>query len=325
MRAIELRSYGEPLSGFAVIDQPEPGNPGAGDILVGMEYAPVNLNDLYVMQGMFPVHPTLPSPIGNEGVGRVLAIGAGVTRVSVGDRIVLPLYSLTWRQRLIVSAADVAPVPNDADAEQLAMLRINAVTAGLLLTQYAVLGTGDWVIQNAGNSAVARTVSAIAKARGLKTINLVRRSDAVADAIAGGADAAFVDDEQALEQIRAVVGERGIGLALDGVGGAAVGRLAAALRIGGTIVSYGVLGGDTVASASSIDIIFKDLTYRGFYLDKPEYADLIPSLIAKAAELVASGQLHIPIAGIYELDDLAGAVAHAQKGGKVLLKIGTQP
>lgn len=321
MRAIELRSYGEPLSGFALVDQPEPGNPGAGDILVGMDYAPVNLNDIYVMQGVFPVHPTLPSPIGNEGVGHVLAVGAGVTRVSIGDRIVLPLYSLTWREQLIVSEADVTPVPISADAEQLAMLRINAVTAGLLLTQYAALETGDWVIQNAGNSAVARTVSAIARARGLKTINLVRRPDAVADAIAAGADAAFVDDEQALEQIRSVVGERGIGLALDGVGGAAVGRLAAALRARGTVVSYGVLGGDFVASASAVDIIFKDLTYRGFYLDKPEYAALIPALIAHAAELVAAGHLHVPIAGIYKLDDLAAAVTHAQKGGKVMLKI----
>ncbi len=325
MRAIELRSYGQPLSGFAVVDQPEPENPGVGDILVGMEFAPVNLNDIYVMQGVFPVHPTLPSPIGNEGVGIVLAIGAGVTRVSVGDRIVLPLYSLTWRERLIVSAADVTPVPKDINVEQLSMLRINAVTAGLLLTQYAVLEAGDWVIQNAGNSALARTVTAIAKARGLRTINLVRRSEAVAEAIAAGADAAFIDNEQALEQIRAVVGDHSIRLALDGVGGSAAGRLVAALSIGGTIVSYGVLGGDVAASISAIDIIFKDLTYRGFYLDKPEYAAMIPSLLAHAAELVAAGKLDVPIAGIYKLDDLGDAVAHAQKGGKVLLKIGTYP
>jgi NADPH:quinone reductase-like Zn-dependent oxidoreductase len=97
------------------------------------------------------------------------------------------------------------------------------------------------------------------------------------------------------------------------------------LSPGGTIVSYGVLGGDVVASASAIDIIFKDLTYRGFYLDKQEYAAQIPSLIAQAAELVATGQLHVPIAGIYKLDQLSDAVAHAQKGGKVLLKIGTRP
>ena len=253
----------------------------------------------------------------------MLAVGEGVTQVSVGDRIVLPLYSLTWRERLIVSAADVTVVPKTADAEQLSMLRINAVTAGLLLTEFAVLEAGDWVIQNAGNSAVARTVTAIAKARGLKTINLVRRPDAVKDAIAAGADAAFVDDDQALERIHAVVGDRGVKLALDGVGGAAVGRLAAALSIGGTIVSYGILGGDVVASTSAIDIIFKDLTYRGFYLDKPEYAEAIPSLITQAAELVASGHLRVPVAGIYTLDDLGNAVAHAQKGGKVLLKFGT--
>lgn len=325
MRAIELRSYGEPSSGFAVVDQAEPGQPGAGEILVAMDYAPVNLNDLYVMQGVFPVHPVLPSPIGNEGVGHIIAVGAGVTSLSIGDRVLLPLYSLTWRERLLVPAAAVTVLPKDADPEQLAMLRINAVTAGLLLSQYVDLDRGDWVIQNAGNAALARTVTALAKARGLKTINLVRRLDAVADALAAGADAAFVDNEAALAPILAAVGERGIKLAVDGVGGTAVGRLAAALSPKGTIVSYGILGGDIVASASAIDIIFKDLTYRGFYLDKPEYASLTPSIIAEAAELVASGHLQIPIAGVYTIDDLGSAIEHVQKGGKVLLKFNTVP
>lgn len=321
MRAIELRTYGDPLTGFAVVDQPEPGHPGAGDVLVGMEYAPVNLNDILVLQGVFPVHPALPSPIGNEGVGRVLAIGAGVTDLAVGDPVLLPLYSLTWRERLVVPASALLALPKNADTQQLAMLRINAVTAALLLSEYVDLKPGDWVIQNAGNSAVARSVTAIAKSRGVKTINLVRRPEAVAEAIAAGADACFVDDEQAPAQISAAVGERGIKLAIDGVGGTAVGRLAAALSVKGTIVSYGVLGGDLTSSASAIDIIFKDLTYRGFYLDKPEYASAIPSIVAQAAELVASGQLRIPVAAVYTIEDLGKAIEHVQKGGKVLLKL----
>jgi NADPH:quinone reductase-like Zn-dependent oxidoreductase len=322
MRAIELRNYGDPLSGFAVVDFPEPAAPGAGEVLVAMEYAPVNLNDLLVMQGVFPVHPTLPSPIGNEGVGRVLATGPDVTGLAVGDVVLLPLYSLTWRERLVVPASGVVAVPNVADLEQLAMLRINAVTAALLLSEYADLKSGDWIIQNAGNSAVARSVTAIAKGRGLKTINLVRRADAVGDAIAAGADASFVDNEDALPQIVTLVGEHGIKLALDGVGGTAVGRLAATLGAKGSVVSYAVLGGDLTSSASVLDVIFKDLTYRGFYLDKPEYASAIPSIIAETAALVASEKLRIPVAAAYGIDDLSTAIQHVQAGGKVLLKFG---
>ena len=318
MRAIELRTYGDPLTGFAVIDQPDPAPPGPGEVLIGMEYAPINLNDLLVLQGVFPVHPDLPSPVGNEGVGRVLAVGAGV-ELAVGDLVLLPLYSLTWRDRLVVAAADVIAVPTAADAQQLSMLRINAVTAALLLSEYAELAEGDWVIQNAGNSSVARTVTAIAKARGFRTISLVRRPEAVADALAAGAEAAFVDDDRASEQISALVGERGIRLAIDGVGGAAVGRLAAALGANGTVVSYGVLGGDLTAGISAIDVIFKDLRYRGFYLDKPAYAAAIPSIIAETAELVISGALKIPVAAVYPITELGKAIAHVQQGGKVLL------
>lgn len=322
MRAIELRNYGDPLTGFAVVDQPEPAAPGAGEVLIAMDYAPVNLNDLLVMQGVFPLHPTLPSAIGNEGVGRVLAIGPDVTGLAVGDVVLLPLYSLTWRERLVVPASGVVALPREADRQQLAMLRINAVTAALLLSEYVDLKPGDWVIQNAGNSAVSRSVTAIAKSRGLKTINLVRRPEAVADAIAAGADASFVDDQDAPQQIAALVGEQGIKLALDGVGGGAVGRLATILGARGTVVSYAVLGGDLASSVGVLDIIFKDLSYRGFYLDKPEYASSIPSIIAEAAALVASEKLRVPIAAVYGIEDLAKAIQHVQAGGKVLLKFG---
>ncbi|WP_367847894.1 zinc-dependent alcohol dehydrogenase family protein [Rhodoferax sp. WC2427] len=323
MRAVELQSYGEPTSGFTVVNLPEPSSPGDGDVLVGMVYAPVNLNDLLVLQGVFPVHPELPSPVGNEGIGRILAMGPGVTGLAIGDVVVLPLYSLTWRQRLIVPAAQVVSIGGvPGDLQQLAMLRINAVTAALMLSEYVDLNPGDWILQNAGNSAVARTVTAIAKSRGLKTINLVRRSDAIGDALAAGADASFVDNEDSLSQIRSLVRERGIGLALDGVGGPAVGRLATSLRANGTIVSYAVMGGDVTSSVSVLDIIFKNLTYRGFYLDKPEYESAVPSIIAETAELVASGKLRVPVTAIYGIEEVGEAIAHVQKGGKALLKLG---
>jgi NADPH:quinone reductase-like Zn-dependent oxidoreductase len=285
-----------------------------------MAYAPVNLNDILVLQGVFPVHPPLPSPVGNEGVGRVLAVGKGVVNLSVGDAVVLPLYSFTWRERMIVSASSVIAVTQSADLQQLAMLRINGVTASLLLSEYVDLTPGDWIIQNAGNSAVARTVTAIARSRGLKTINLVRRPDAIELAMAAGADAAFVDNEDAAGRVKALVGERGVKLGLDGVGGAAVGRLAAMLDLNGTIVSYATLGGEVVSSVGVLDVIFKNLAYRGFYLDKPEYDAAIPAIISRTADLVATGDLHVPIAAIYSIENVVQAIEHVQRGGKALLE-----
>ncbi|MCC7252869.1 zinc-dependent alcohol dehydrogenase family protein [Hyphomicrobium sp.] len=322
MRAVQLTRYGDPKSAIQVMDLPEPDAPGVGEVLVGMEYAPVNLNDLLVLQGLFPVHPELPSPVGNEGLGRVLAVGPDVSNVSVGEVVVLPLYSLTWRERLVVPASGVFAVPKPADLQQLSMLRINAVTAALLLSEYADLHPGDWIVQNAGNSAVARSVVAIAKSRGFKTISLVRRPDLIEEMITDGADASFLDDEGSFQQISSLVGQDRIRLALDGVGGPAAGRLASVLGAGGALVSYAVLGGEVAASVSILDVIFKNLTYRGFYLDRTEYDAILPNVIAETADLIASGKLHVPVAAVYKIDEVGRAIEHVQKGGKALLSLG---
>ena len=321
MRAVELHTYGDPTSGFTIVDVPETQAPGNGEVLVSMEYAPVNLNDLYVMQGIFPVHPTLPSPVGNEGVGRVTAIGQGVTTVAVGDVVVLPIYSLTWREKLLVPAADVFAVSHQADLQQLSMLRINAVTAALMLSEFVDLKSGDWVLLNAANSAVSRSVTAIAKSRGLRIIGLVRRSEAIVEVMESGADASFLDNDAALAEINALVGDQGIKLALDAVGGSSVGRLASALKPKGSIISYAVLGGDLTANISTLDVIFKDLSYRGFYLDKPEYAPSLSAIVTEIADLIAAGHLHVPVAAVYSIDDVGKAIVHVQKGCKALLKL----
>jgi len=143
----------------------------AGQVLIGVEHAPINMNDLYLIQGVYPVRPSLPSVVGNEGVGRVLAIGRGVDHLKVGDRVLVPLYGFSWRERLVAPAAGLSALP-EADPRQLAMLGINPPTAALLLNESIDLRLGDWVAQNAANSGVGRSLIAIAKARGLKTIKL---------------------------------------------------------------------------------------------------------------------------------------------------------
>ena len=148
MRAVQLTAFGNPVDGLEYVEIPEPDAPGPNQVLIGVEFSPINPNDLMVAQGIYAFRPPLPAVIGNEGVGRVLAVGPGVESVKVGDRILAPPASFTWRERIVVSAGGLSALPADADPRQLAMLAINPPTAALLLSEYVDLKPGEWVVQN---------------------------------------------------------------------------------------------------------------------------------------------------------------------------------
>jgi NADPH:quinone reductase-like Zn-dependent oxidoreductase len=159
MRAALIEAFGEPTEVLELVDVPEPTGPAAGEVLVGVEYAPINMNDLYVIQAAFPVRPSLPSVVGNEGVGRVLAVGSGVEQRS-GPQSALCLQLA----RTVGRAGDRSVQPPEAEPQQLAMLGIKPPTASLLLDEASDLKPGDWIVQNAANSGVGRSLIAIAKA-----------------------------------------------------------------------------------------------------------------------------------------------------------------
>jgi NADPH:quinone reductase-like Zn-dependent oxidoreductase len=156
MRAVQLTAFGNPVDGLEYVDIPAPDAPGPNQVLIGVEFSPINPNDLMVAQGIYAFRPSLPAVIGNEGVGRVLAVGPGVESIKVGDRVLAPPAIFTWRERIVVSAGGLSALPADADPRQLAMLGINPPTAALLLSEYVDLKPGEWVVQNAANSGVGR-------------------------------------------------------------------------------------------------------------------------------------------------------------------------
>ena len=163
MHAVQLMAYGNPVEGLKYVNLPEPDAPGSNQVLIEVEFSPLNQSDLLLARGLYGSRSTLPTVIGNEGVGRVLAVGAGVEKVKVGDRVLAPLSSFTWRQRMVVPAKGLFALPADADPQQLSMLAINPPTAALLLSEYVDLKPGEWVVQNSANSAVGRWVIAFAK------------------------------------------------------------------------------------------------------------------------------------------------------------------
>jgi NADPH:quinone reductase-like Zn-dependent oxidoreductase len=321
MKSVVLTSYGDPVAGLEYREVPEPDKPGVSQVLVGIELSPINFSDILVARGLYPLRPELPSVIGNEGVGRVLEIGEEVRGLRVGDRVVLPIGRFVWRQRLIVAATDLTVLPEDADPQQLSMVSINPPTAHLLLEKYLKLRPGDWIAINAANSAIALWLIGFGKRKGLKIVGLVRRAEVVDEVHAAGCDIVRLDNDVASAKMAEALGGLRPRLALDAVSGAASGRLAKLLGQGGTFVSYAAPSFAPLA-ISPFDVIFNDLTVRGFSLGNPAFAEQIPQAIQEAARMVTRQEVVVLITAIYPLDEIKSAVAHTLRGGKVLLEVG---
>ncbi len=196
MYALQISRFGEPSDVLELVKLPDPHDPLANEVLVAVEYAPINGSDLLTIRGQYGRLPSLPTGLGFEGVGRILSVGGEVDDLKVGDRVLLPSSSPSWREKVILPSTGLFPLPQNADPQQLSMLSINPPTAALLLSEYVELKPGDWVIQNAGNSGVGRSVIAFAKDRGLRTVSLVRRQELIDELVAAGGDIVLVDERE---------------------------------------------------------------------------------------------------------------------------------
>jgi NADPH:quinone reductase-like Zn-dependent oxidoreductase len=180
------------------------------------------------------------------------------------------------------------------------------------------------VIQNAANSAVGAYVVQLAKHRGLRTVNVVRRESAVAGVRGIGGDVVLVDGEHLRSRVREATGETPIKLAMDAVGGMATDRIAACLGKGGILVNYGAMSGEP-CSISPRSFIFNDVTLKGFWLApwlRAAPREKQMALFAELVGLVARGVLHAPIQATYTVAEIKQAVAAAhqgERGGKVLV------
>jgi len=252
--------------------------------------------------------------------GRVLEIGQQVEDVRVGARVALPTGRFVWRERMVFPAADLILLPQDADPRQLAMVSINPPTAHLLLEKFLKLQQGDWIAMNAANSSIARWIIGFAKQKGLRIFGLARRAGVLEEVRAAGCDLSLLDEDTAPSKMAEALGKVRPRLALDAVGGDASGRLAKLLGQGGTFVSYAAPSFAPLA-INPLDVIFNDLTIRGFSLYNPAFAGQIPHAIRAAARMIAAGEVAVPITATYPLNEIKAAVAHALQGGKVLLEV----
>jgi NADPH:quinone reductase-like Zn-dependent oxidoreductase len=113
-----------------------------------------------------------------------------------------------------------------------------------------------------------------------------------------------------------------IRLAIDGVAGGSTAALTGCLAPGGSVVLYSIVSGKP-GVANGIDLIFRDIVIRGFWIYSPRFrsSPKIPEAMKLGARLVAEGRLNVPIAATYPLASAATALAHAEAGGKVLFEV----
>ena len=216
MKAILIETFGRPADVVKIVDIPDVGAPAADEVVIAIGASPINQYDLLMIAGGYGYRPRLPAIMGTEGVGRVVAVGAGVKHLKEGDRTLVPFLHPTWAERIKTDAPWLRPLP-PGDINQFAMMGVNPPTAYLLLTDIVKLPSGSWVIQNGANSGVGRATVAIAKSLGLRTVNVVRREEVVAEMKALGSDVVLVDGPDLAKRVAAETGNAPIMLALDGV------------------------------------------------------------------------------------------------------------
>ncbi len=320
MRRAQISRWGEPSAVVELIEMESPA-PGPGEVRVKVEASPIHPSDLLKCRGLYGYGESVPMPPfwgGVEGVGQIVDVGAGVDSPRPGARVTLARLDGIWGEQVIAPASGLTVLPDDLDPLQAAMLIANPPTAELMLTDFVALEAGDWVIQNAANSAVGRHVIALAKHHGWRTINLVRRQAAIAPLEADGGDVVLIDGPELEARVRDATGGALAELAIDAVGGAATARIAGCLAPGATVLNYGLLSGEDCRVPARLTI-FNDIRLQGFLLPRSlgsRTPGEIGALYKRLLGLVIDGVLRVEIEATYPLAQIGAALDHADRAGR---------
>jgi NADPH:quinone reductase-like Zn-dependent oxidoreductase len=252
--------------------------------------------------------------------------------VKVGDRvIVIPgihhggaIKIGTWTDYAVYNKDNLFKVPENISDEAASQAYVNPVTAYTMLDKINA-PKGEYIIQSAAGSVLGRILIQFAKARGLKTINLVRRKEQIQELKAIGADKVLNTDDGSdiVAEIKKITNGKGAYGAFDAVGGDLGLKLSQSVRDNGFIFLYGFLGGFEV-KVSSIELLVRNIYYTGFEL--PKYIreigkERFHNVLKNVFELL--GNDVEPFTGArYSLDQVSEAINQSLKpgrGGKVLL------
>lgn len=317
-------------------ERPEP-VPGPGQLLVRMHGAALNRADVAMAAGAYRVGTSLsmggpPTPpaemiLGGDVAGEVLALGAGVTRFAVGDRV-MAMARGSYAEAVLVDAARAFPVPANLCWAEAAAVPVTFCTAHDALRTAGRLAPGESVLVNAASSGVGVAALQLARLLGAGTVIASSTSQAKLDALAAagvGFDCGVLaGDADVVDRIVAATGGAGVDVVIDSVAAAAWPTNLAATALAGRIVQVGRLGGrhgevdfDEVARKrlSLVGVTFRTRT-------SVEAAAVAAAFADDALSALADGRLKALVDRTFPLHEASAALAYLARNehlGKVVL------
>lgn len=294
------------------------------DVVVAMVYAAIHPSDFGMIGGTYGSLKALPATAGREGIGRIVEIGSAVDGIAVGDLVQIPASQGTWQEAFVLPAEGLRRLPPDLPLEQLALADINPPTALLLLTEFCELSAGDWIVQNAANSAVGVAVQQIAKDRCIRVLNIVRREAAAAQLRQIGADAVALEDSGYHRQLADLTGGEKPKLALNSIGGESALNLSKCLADDGIHVTFGAMDFSPVRWPTR-QLIFSNMQFVGFWYDRfrrTSPADRVEAVQSEVFDLIRRRVCHTPVTASFRITAFQEAFATATfpRFGKVLFR-----
>ena len=320
MRAVVVSEHGG-VDVLRVAQRPRP-EPGPGQLLVEVAASGINFIDVYRREGIYP-GPT-PFVLGSECAGRVVAVGAGVEDVSVGDVVATASGIGTHAEFALVPAADAVPVPAGVDLELAAAAMLQGMTAQYLVNSTYPLAAGETALVHAAAGGVGQLLVQMAKAKGAEVVATVGSAAKVAVAKEAGADHVVRSDE--VDDLAAAVRQLvpgGVHVAYDGVGKATFEASLASLRRRGVLVLFGAASGQVppfdlqrLNPAGSLFVTRPTLVH--YVAERDE-------LLWRAGDVfgaITDGRLRIDVGRRYAFEDAAAAYRDLEgrrTTGKLLL------
>jgi NADPH:quinone reductase len=244
MLAVRARAAGGPEV-LEVVDAPVP-VASAGQIVVRHEAIGLNFIETYQRSGLYPTR--FPAILGQEAAGRVEAVGRGVTRFAVGDRVAHVGRGGAYAQVQAVGADRAVRLPDGVSFEIAAAALLKGMTAEFLLRRCRPVAAGETVLVHAAAGGVGTILVQWAKALGARVIGTAGSEQKAALARSFGCDHVILyRDEDVAARVRELTDGKGVAVAYDSVGKDTFEGTLASLARRGVFVSFGNASGPVPA------------------------------------------------------------------------------
>lgn len=315
--ALRYHEFGQPLDQLR-LERYELPRLQTRQALVRVLAAPINPADFGRILGVYGSLAQLPAVGGLEGVGEIIELGPDCSPWKTGQRVQIPTETGSWQTHAVIDIDKLYAAPDSLPLLQAAMSWVNPATAWLLLSEFADLQPGDWIIQNAATSGVGQLVIQFAKHRGLNSINLVRNLDAEARLKPLGADIVLLDEPESRKRLKSLLPDAKPKLALNSVGATSADTLAKCLAPSSNVVTFGGMDREPGPLPTGA-LIFNDIRYRGFWVSRwyrQSPRDQIEKVRQQIFDAMKQANIEVAVAQTYPLADYQKALEHSQQPGK---------